>query len=185
MPGIGLQFPAHDGADPRWHHGGNALAAASRCADGVLLPEGCDRPSCAPLPRGAPQLRIVPYAWLSLHERSPSAIAQLRPAVTDWREGGLYPAPLRTAQEATEGPDLDGDAFVREVAVCATAEECAHAIRALASAGADEVVLAVPAPDRDDQIARFADRVLAGVAGVTRTQRHSEKSAGFGLHAGR
>lgn len=141
--------------------GRRTIAAARRCSDGVLVPEGAGPAFLRGLPaegRGGD----VAYAWLSLDNDASLARRRLRPVVEDWVRRAGYPALVAAAEGVTDG--VHDDAFLEEVAVCGSVEDCATAVRARAAAGAAEVVLAVPVGNREAQIAGFAETVLHPLA---------------------
>jgi 5,10-methylenetetrahydromethanopterin reductase len=139
--------------------GPQALRAAGRAADGILLPEGsvpaAVRWACEEA--GDPDTAVV-YAWLSLDDDRSAAAAALRPGLASWL-GGQYGS-LRAHAGITDetGDDLEDDRL-RALAVAGDARDCARAIGELWAAGADSVVLVPRHEDRADQLARFAAEV--------------------------
>jgi 5,10-methylenetetrahydromethanopterin reductase len=116
-----------------------SLALSGRVADGTILSEL----SSAPYIRWAREQiaatrphRLTVYAWSSPDR------AAVRPLVAEYLEAG---GP-QVEQLGIDGSGVD-DELIDRVAVCGTPEERAAAIRALAAAGADSVVLVPPTPD--------------------------------------
>jgi 5,10-methylenetetrahydromethanopterin reductase len=115
---------------------GRSLAVSGRAADGTILSEPSS-PSYVEWAReqiaATRAHRITVFAWCAVDADGEAARAALRPLVEE-----------RLANGGPQAEHLgDGDPVAR-AAVVGTPEECAAAIRALAEAGADSVVL-VPA----------------------------------------
>jgi 5,10-methylenetetrahydromethanopterin reductase len=143
--------------------GERAIGVAAAVGDGVLLPEGASAEAVAwaggLLGDGA---TLVTYAWLCIDEDGARVERDLLPAVARWRDGGLYGNLVARAGAAAAGP-LD-TAAVRAVAVSGSAEQCAEAVTARASAGASSVVL-TPVGERPlEQLEQFAAHALPRVA---------------------
>jgi 5,10-methylenetetrahydromethanopterin reductase len=144
--------------------GPQGLAVAGRHADGILLPEGSG-PAFVEWAIGQTSataaLRCVVYCWFSIDDDPVCARRRLLPGVDRWLELDLFPH-ARRAAGATD-PLAPSDparlALVDAISVCGDHEMCADAVRRLASAGADTVVLAPPGDDLDGQLTRFAREV--------------------------
>jgi alkanesulfonate monooxygenase SsuD/methylene tetrahydromethanopterin reductase-like flavin-dependent oxidoreductase (luciferase family) len=132
-----------------------SLAASGRVADGTILSE----PSSVPYVHWALERiaatrphRLTVYAWCSMDADADAARAVLRPLLAErLREGGPQVAAIGIADDvAAHAGDADAawvqDDWIDRLTVCGTPEQCAASIRALASAGADSVVLVPPDP---------------------------------------
>ena len=147
--------------------GPKGVRIAARSADGLLLPEGCGpafvRWARSEMRDERPEAsrRCVVYAWLRIDDDPSSAYEELRPAVEGWLGSGLYPEPLRRAGvRLPPESEHDFQTLARELAVAGDPASCAAAIRGLAEAGADSVVLAPVGPDPAGQVERLAGEVL-------------------------
>jgi alkanesulfonate monooxygenase SsuD/methylene tetrahydromethanopterin reductase-like flavin-dependent oxidoreductase (luciferase family) len=157
--------------------GPRGLEAAGRATDGVVLPEGSTaafvREAVARVERartaeGSP--RVVVFAWLAVEDDGAQARAALRPAIAAWIAGAGGRPQLAACSFAAEaerlvaagGPAAEQvpDAWVEELAVAGTPEACAAAVRALAAAGADTVVLVPPHGDPRPALRRLAQEAL-------------------------
>jgi len=139
--------------------GPQALRAAGRSAEGVLLPEG-SVPAAVRWAReeaGDPGTTVV-YAWLSIDDDRAAAAEALRPGLASWLAGQY--GTLREHAGITDetAGDLEDDRL-RALAVAGDARDCAHGIGELWAAGADSVVLVPRHEDRADQLERFAAEV--------------------------
>jgi 5,10-methylenetetrahydromethanopterin reductase len=149
--------------------GPKGLALAGRCADGILLPEGCAPAfvewAIEQTSMTAP--RCVVYSWFSIDDDPVRARRRLRPAIEHWLESDLFPHPRRAA--GVLDPPSRGDparlALADAISICGDREMCAGAVRRLAGAGADTVVLAAPGDDYRAQIERFAQEVMPLLTG--------------------
>ena len=150
--------------------GPKGLALAGRSADGILLPEGCgpafvqraiEQTSMAATPR------CVVYSWFSIDDDPVRARHRLSPAIEHWLESDLFPHARRAAGVPDPPPRADPTrlAVADAVAICGDREMCAGAVRRLAEAGADTVVLAAPGDDYEAQIERFAQEVMPLLSG--------------------
>jgi 5,10-methylenetetrahydromethanopterin reductase len=139
--------------------GPRGMEIAGRVADGIVLPEG----SAPAAVRWASEYgSVTVYAWLSLADDGPTAVAKLRPDVERWAASGGYP---RLAELAGIGEDgAVDDATLRSLAVAGDPADCARAVEALWDAGADSIVLVPPLPDHVEQTARFAADVRPRLA---------------------
>jgi 5,10-methylenetetrahydromethanopterin reductase len=136
--------------------GPRALALAGRVADGFLLPEG-STPAAVRWARDLAGGTAAVYAWLSVDEDRDAAAEALRPALEGWLRMGLYPRLFELAGVGADATSLTLDE-VRAMAVAGSAEDCARALRGLAEAGADSVVL-IPR-DSGEQVAQFVGQVM-------------------------
>jgi 5,10-methylenetetrahydromethanopterin reductase len=150
--------------------GPKGLELAGRHADGILLPEGCG-PEFVEWAIGqtsaASPPRCVVYSWLSIDDDPDRARGRLSPAIDSWLEGDLLPYPRRAAGAADPPPPGDPArlALADTISACGIPETCAEAVRQLAAAGADTVVLAVPGDEAEAQLARFAGEVMPLLGG--------------------
>jgi alkanesulfonate monooxygenase SsuD/methylene tetrahydromethanopterin reductase-like flavin-dependent oxidoreductase (luciferase family) len=134
-----------------------SLALSGRVADGTILSE----PSSATYVEWAREQigatrphRLTVYAWFSMDADGAAARAALRPLLEErLLEGGPQAEHLDTSDES----------WIDRAAVVGTPEECAAAIRALADAGADSVVL-VPPPTGDVDVQALAGGLLPHLA---------------------
>jgi 5,10-methylenetetrahydromethanopterin reductase len=136
--------------------GPRALALAGRVADGFLLPEG-STPAAVRWARDLAGGTAAVYAWLSVGDDRDAAAEALRPALEGWLRMGLYPRLFELAGVGADATSLTLDE-VRAMAVAGSAEDCARALRGLAEAGADSVVL-IPR-DSGEQVAQFVGQVM-------------------------
>lgn len=138
--------------------GPRGIELAGRAGDGAILAECCP-PGWAAAARGKlpPRAQLVVYAWLSVSADGAAARDALRPAVSDWlgRHRGSHAA--KAASFAAELDALgDGglpDAWLDELAVAGTPQDCRAAIERLGAAGADCVVLIPPLAEPLAQLA--------------------------------
>jgi 5,10-methylenetetrahydromethanopterin reductase len=127
--------------------GPKGVAIAGAQADGLILAEGSG-PSyveqvVARLDR--PAHRITVFSWFSIDESSATARDRLRDRVTTALNNESMQAQVGhlAGQEAS-------DAVIEELSVSGTPDQCAAAIEALYSAGADSVVLqAIPGTEAE------------------------------------
>jgi 5,10-methylenetetrahydromethanopterin reductase len=145
--------------------GPKGLAIAGQHADGILLPEGSGQAfvKWAIAQTSATTLtRCVVYSWLSIDDEPAQARRRLLPAIDLWLESDLFPHAKRAAGVA--GPLAPGDpargSLAEAISVCGDVEMCADAVRQLAAAGADTIVLAPPADELEAQLERFAGDVM-------------------------
>ena len=138
--------------------GPRSLAVSGRVADGTILSE-LSSPAYVRWAReriaAARPHRVTVYAWCSIAADAGAARAQVRPLVAErLLQGGPQVDALGIADEAAAiGParlagELPED-WLDVTTVSGTPEHAARAIRALADAGADAVVLVPPAPGAD------------------------------------
>lgn len=165
--------------------GPRGLELAGRSADGVILPEGsapafvgaaAGRVRAARTAAGQP--RVVVFAWLSIREDGAQARDALRPVVAGWIAGARGRPQLAACSFAAEAerraaaggpaPGDVPDAWVEELTVAGDPAACAAAVRRLADAGADAVVLVPPHEDAEGELRRFAAQALplVGPAGA-------------------
>ena len=141
-----------------------SLALSGRVADGTVLSE----PSSVPYVEWALDRiaatrphRLVVYAWCSVDADPESARSAVRPLLAERLvEGGPQVEQLGIAGDVARLISAGGverleadmpDEWIDRMAVVGTAEQCAAAIRALAGAGADSVVLVPPQAGADPQ----------------------------------
>jgi alkanesulfonate monooxygenase SsuD/methylene tetrahydromethanopterin reductase-like flavin-dependent oxidoreductase (luciferase family) len=155
--------------------GPRGLALAGRAGDGVILPEGsspqfvrdaAEQVARARTAPGAP--RVVVFAWLSVREDAARAREALRPVVAEWiaRNHGRPQLAATSFAAQAEVPAAGGpasaqvpDAWVDELTVAGDPAGCAAAVRRLADAGADAVVLVPPHEDPEGDLRRFSEEV--------------------------
>jgi 5,10-methylenetetrahydromethanopterin reductase len=129
-----------------------SLALSGRVADGTILSE----PSTLSYIEWARERisatrphRLTVFAWCNVDADGSAARAALRPLAKErLQDGGPQAKHL--------GDTADMDALIGRAGVVGTPEECAAAIRALAKAGADSVVL-VPQPTHDVDVRAFGE----------------------------
>lgn len=143
--------------------GPKGLVAAGRCADGVLLPEGCgpafvhwaiDQMSAAAAPR------CVVYSWFSIDEDAARARHRVMPAIEQWLDSDLFPHPKRVAGASDPPRPGDPARLADAISICGDREMCAGSVRRLVEAGADTVLLVAPGDEFETQLERFADGVM-------------------------
>jgi 5,10-methylenetetrahydromethanopterin reductase len=152
--------------------GPRGIALAGRCAQGLLLPEGCGptfiaeakeiADSAAGSPAAAP--RIVAYAWLRIDQDEAARLA-LTDAVAHWMNFGLFPGPVRAAgidASPQAGRPL-ARALADELGIVGSAEHCNQAVTRFAEAGVQSLVLAAIGSGYAEQYERFAQEVLPTV----------------------
>jgi 5,10-methylenetetrahydromethanopterin reductase len=153
--------------------GPKGLAMAGRVADGAILSEGCspafvewarDRLREARTAPGEP--RLVVYAWLSADPDGDRARDALRAEIAGWltshRERRQVQAASFAASLPAEGdvaPEQVEDAWIDEIAVAGTPDECRAAVQRLGAAGADTVVL-IARVDAERQLALVPPALL-------------------------
>jgi 5,10-methylenetetrahydromethanopterin reductase len=162
--------------------GPKSLALSGRAADGTILAEYAASEYVAwarerisigqrQAGRAAPH-RLTVFAWTCVASQASAARQQLRPLVASALASGKIEAqiaPMGILPQVKQLLESGGqarleeampDAWIDRLAVVGTPEECRLAIRRLASAGADTVVL-VPLPDKDlDEVDVFARHLL-------------------------
>jgi alkanesulfonate monooxygenase SsuD/methylene tetrahydromethanopterin reductase-like flavin-dependent oxidoreductase (luciferase family) len=152
--------------------GPKGLALAGRVADGAILPEGSspafvaaarERVRAAWDRGGEP--RIVVYALLSVDADGARARGALRPQTARRLASNRGRPQFAAASFAADVPDPVSaadvaDAWIDELAVAGTPEDCAAAARRLGEAGADVVVLVPPRADAERQLALAAETLL-------------------------
>jgi 5,10-methylenetetrahydromethanopterin reductase len=141
-----------------------SLAVSGRVADGTILSD----PSSVPYIEWAREQiaatrphRLTVYAWCSMGSDEAAARAVLRPVAAEaLLKGGPQVNELGIAAEVAKLVEEGGlerlsaampDEWIDSTAVAGTPEECAAAIRALADAGADSVVLVPPPAGADPE----------------------------------
>lgn len=170
--------------------GPKSIAVAGRVADGLVLSE----PSSPAYVRWARELfvsvaekagrrdpTIVVYTWLSIDDDRTLARDRVRPLLASFPGGLSEPSlrpqiqPLDFFAELTDTLNLHKDQdslgralhpeWIDQLAVVGTPADCAAAIKRLAAAGADRVVM-VPIPDLiDEQATLLAHSVLPLLSG--------------------
>lgn len=148
--------------------GPKGLAMAGRVADGAILSEGSSprfvESARAQLreARSEPgEPRLVVYALLNVDPDGARAREAMRARVAEWIAGHRRRANFAAASFAADVPDpltpADvRDAWIDELAVAGTPDDCAAAVRRLAEAGADSIVLVPPREDAERQLALAA-----------------------------
>jgi 5,10-methylenetetrahydromethanopterin reductase len=145
--------------------GPKGLALAGQHADGILLPEGSGPAfvewAIASASAATP-VRCVVYSWFSIEDDPDRARHRLMPAIDHWLESDLFPHAKRTA--GVSAPLAPGDparaALTDAITVCGDPEMCASAVRKLAAAGAETILLAPPGDELEGQLERFAREVM-------------------------
>jgi 5,10-methylenetetrahydromethanopterin reductase len=152
--------------------GPKGLALAGRVGDGAILPEGSS-PAFVSAAReqvraarerdGEP--RIVVYALLGADEDGDRGRDAVRPQIAQWLAGNRGRPQLAAASFAAAVPDPVTpadveDAWIDELAVAGTPDDCAAAVARLGEAGADVVVLVPPRADAERRLALAAPAVL-------------------------
>jgi 5,10-methylenetetrahydromethanopterin reductase len=152
--------------------GPRGISLASRCAQGLLLPEGCGPTfiaeakeiAAAAAGSSAASLPIVAYAWLRIEQDEPARLA-LADAVSHWVNFGLFPGPVRAA--GIDAPPQAGRPLPRaladELGIVGSAEHCAQAVGRFAGAGVQSLVLAAIGSGYAEQYECFAREVLPTV----------------------
>lgn len=139
--------------------GPRALALAGRVADGVLLPEGSGPAAVRWAREQSGAGTLAAYAWLSVDDDAPAALAALRPQAERWAASGGYPRLTALAGLGADGAGPLDDGALRGIAVAGNGRDCARAVAALGDAGAGTVILDPLPPAYDEQLARFASAV--------------------------
>jgi 5,10-methylenetetrahydromethanopterin reductase len=145
--------------------GPKGLAIAGQHADGILLPEGSSPAFvkwAIAQTSATTRATCVVYSWLSIDDEPARARRRLLPAVDVWLESDLFPHAKRAAGvTGALAPDDPARLSLAEaISICGDIEMCADAVRQLASAGADTIVLAPPADELEAQLERFARDVM-------------------------
>lgn len=166
--------------------GPKSLAMAGSACDGVLLAEPATPAyvswarqlvAGAAASAGRPRPEVAVYAWLSVDDDPEQARRRLRPALAENladRDARIHLSGLPFGEQLSarmDAPDraqrenaLELD-WVAQLGIVGTPDECAQAVRELASSGADRVIL-LPIPgDEHRQLDRFARDVLPLLAG--------------------
>lgn len=106
--------------------------------------------------------RCVVYSWLSIDDDPARARHRLMPAIDRWLELDLFPHARRAAGIADPPPPGDPTrlALTDAISICGDPVMCADAVRRLAAAGADTIVLAAPEDELETQLERFAQKVI-------------------------
>lgn len=165
--------------------GPKSLALAGRVADGTILAEGASPAYVrwakeqiaggqAAAGRTDPH-RLTVFTLASVDADSQVARARLRPVLADFLAPTANHVQFKPLGILPELGDLLArvgkqglaaalpDAWVDQLSVSGTPEECRVALRRLAAAGADSVVLVPPVTGQAEQIAAFAAEVLPGL----------------------
>jgi 5,10-methylenetetrahydromethanopterin reductase len=143
--------------------GPKGLALAGRVGDGAILSEGSS-PAFVVKARelvtspAATTPTVVAYAHLRVDEDPARARAALKPDIAAWlnrRRGRPQFAAMSFAADVPEDVAADqvDDAWVAEITVSGTPDDCRAAIDRLGDAGADTVVLVPPLDDTEEQLA--------------------------------
>jgi len=163
--------------------GPKSLALSGRVADGTILGEysGPDYVSWAreQIEAGRQEAgrdgshRLTVFAFTCVDSQAPAARQQLRPLIASAIASGkieTHIAPMGITSQVRELLENGGerrlaeemsDAWIDQLSVAGTPEDCARAIRRLVDAGADTVVL-VPLPDKGlDELDVLARHLLA------------------------
>jgi len=111
--------------------------------------------------------RCVVYSWFSIDDDPVRARDRLLPAIDRWLEQDLYPHPRRAAGAADPPPPGDPArlGLADTISICGDRERCAEAVRRLAAAGADTVVLVTAGDELEPQLERFAREVMPLLTG--------------------
>jgi 5,10-methylenetetrahydromethanopterin reductase len=151
--------------------GPKGLAMAGRVSDGAILSEGSSplfvEQALAQLrdARAAPgEPRLVVYALLSVDADGDRARDALRAPLADWITRHRRRAQFAAASFAAAAPEAVTpadvtDAWIDELAVAGTPDECRAAVQRLGAAGADVVVL-VLREDVERQLALVPPELL-------------------------
>jgi 5,10-methylenetetrahydromethanopterin reductase len=174
LDGVQLVFPpATPPAVLAGLTGPKGLALAGRVADGAILPEGSSpafvsaaREQVRAARDGGGEPRIVVYALLSADADGARARDALRPQIARWLASNRGRPQFAAASFAAAVPDPVAagdveDAWIDELAVAGTPDDCAAAVRRLGDAGADVVVLVPPREDAERQLALVAPALPA------------------------
>lgn len=155
--------------------GPKGLALAGRCADGILIPEGCgpefvawalEQAAQAPPAAGAAECAV--YAWLRVEDDAETARSALVPSIESWLASVLFPHPHRIASaDDPHRPGFEAADLVDRLAVAGDASACAKAIARFAAAGATRLALVPAGPDLERQLARLGTEVLPALTSVT------------------
>ena len=145
--------------------GPKGLAIAGRHADGILLPEGSGPAFvkwAIARTSATATARCVVYSWLSIDDDPARARHRLRPAIDRWLELDLFPYARRAAGMADPPPAGDPGrlAVTDAVSICGDRVMCAAAVRRLAAAGADTIVLAATEDELEAQLHRCVLEVI-------------------------
>jgi 5,10-methylenetetrahydromethanopterin reductase len=148
--------------------GPKGLALAGREGDGAILPEGSSpafvsaaREQVRAAWEGEGEPRIVVYALLGVDDDGDRGRDALRPQIARWLAGNRGRPQLAAASFAAAVPDPVTpadveDAWIDELAVAGTPDDCAAAVARLGEAGADVVVLVPPREDAERRLALAA-----------------------------
>jgi alkanesulfonate monooxygenase SsuD/methylene tetrahydromethanopterin reductase-like flavin-dependent oxidoreductase (luciferase family) len=156
MRDVALEFPLAE--PPRLLAGltgPKGLALAGRAGDGAVLPGQSSaafvresRAHVAAAMGAGREPEIVVYAVLSVDADGAAARAALRPSIAEWLgDNRGRPQQLATSfagalpADGPVAPELVRDEWIDELAVAGTPADCRAAVRRLADAGADAVVL--------------------------------------------
>jgi 5,10-methylenetetrahydromethanopterin reductase len=152
--------------------GPKGLALAGRVGDGAILPEGSSprfvsaaREQVRAAWGGNGEPRIVVYALLSADADGARAHDALRPAIARWLADNRGRPQFAAASFAASVPDPVTpadveDAWIDELAVAGTPDDCRAAVERLGAAGADVVVLVPPLDDAQRQLALVPPELL-------------------------
>jgi 5,10-methylenetetrahydromethanopterin reductase len=152
--------------------GPKGLALAGRVGDGAILPEGSSprfvstaREQVRAARGGNGEPRIVVYALLSADADGARARDALRPAIARWLADNRGRPQFAAASFAASVPDpvtpADVEnAWIDELAVAGTPDDCRAAVERLGGAGADAVVLVPPLDDAERQLALVPPELL-------------------------
>lgn len=165
---VRLEFPP--AAPPRvlaGVTGPKGLAMAGRVGDGAIIPEGStarfvadsrERVRAARPVGGEPH--VVVYSLLSVDRDGAGARDALRPPIAEWITNNRGRPQLEATSFAAAVPDNGQvpadqvpDAWIDEVAVAGTPEDCRAAVQRFGDAGADVVVLVPRLDDPEGQLA--------------------------------
>ncbi len=151
--------------------GPKGLAMAGRVADGAILSEGSSprfveraREQLREARTAPGEPRLVAYAWLSVDPDGDRARDALRAELAGWITRRRERAQLKAASFAATLPDEVAperveDAWIDEIAVAGTPDDCRAAVQRLAAAGADTVVL-IARSDAERQLALVPPSLL-------------------------
>lgn len=141
--------------------GPKGLAVASRCADGVVLPElSCPASVRWTREQIGEDAQLVVFAYLNLDDDRAAAVAAVEPLIVSLASTGQFPNLLRLAEvDPFSGDPLDAET-VQLMSVSGNRDDCRQALQRWQECGVDTLVLLPPTDDGPDQVKRFAAEVL-------------------------
>ncbi|HEX2622273.1 MAG TPA: LLM class flavin-dependent oxidoreductase [Phototrophicaceae bacterium] len=160
--------------------GPKSLQMSGRVADGTIIPEGSSPAYVAwtrqqidagKTDENRPH-RLTVYAWVSVDQDGPASRQRLRPVLAGMLTGSEINSqidPLGIVPEVKQMLERGGraeleqhmpDAWINELAIAGTPQECAAAVRRLIAAGADAIVFVPPLDQGREQLDLIAREVL-------------------------